>query len=247
MQNETFRTICALRLPPQQKAILFYLAERMGSKESCWPSQARIAADIGVHLATVKRALLELRESGILAVGDRHGKALTYTMTLPSPDSQIAHGAPSKIARSAPPDSALCMVNRRTVRYGSEPIREPIMNHPRVDDSSESPNGMDTAEVNKLVTQLRRCDRDADSHTVFSQVSVVVRVMAEYGIVGKTAKTIMRELIADWVYRGRRPYQSWLAALETTHEARDRTALIIHRLGKECRPKRGTGFEETGT
>ena len=67
-------------LSKRLKDFLRALADHCGSKRICWPSQARIAAFMGVTTRTVQRAEREAIELGLVEVKRRWLKSNLYTV-----------------------------------------------------------------------------------------------------------------------------------------------------------------------
>lgn len=66
------RDIYALNLPHRAKAVYMYLCDRANNSGSCFPSHRAIAADLGLSVSTVKRALTDLEQAGCLTKSARH-------------------------------------------------------------------------------------------------------------------------------------------------------------------------------
>ena len=60
------RGIYALNLPSRAKAVYLYLCDRADSDGLCFPAHKTIAADLGISLSTVKRAVADLERAGCL-------------------------------------------------------------------------------------------------------------------------------------------------------------------------------------
>ena len=54
------------RLPSRAKAVYMYLYNRADAEGKCWPGIKRIASDLNLSRATVKRALTDLEYHGYL-------------------------------------------------------------------------------------------------------------------------------------------------------------------------------------
>ena len=66
---------CGSEFSLSTRAVLANLLERLGQNSSVWPSQATIADDVGISVATVKRSLAYLVASGFVTVRQRPGVA----------------------------------------------------------------------------------------------------------------------------------------------------------------------------
>lgn len=81
--------------------VLLVIAEHANIQSGeCWPSEARIAQRAGLHPATVKRAIGELEQAGLIAVQRAPGRTNRYLLCVdPAPSAKAidrAHDAPSK-------------------------------------------------------------------------------------------------------------------------------------------------------
>lgn len=65
---------------PAWKLVLLSLADRAGEARTCWPSLGRLAADTGLDLKTVRRALNELCGRGLISRDSRPGRGYVYTL-----------------------------------------------------------------------------------------------------------------------------------------------------------------------
>lgn len=69
-------------LSHRAKAVLFYLKDHADSEGKCWPGIRTIAGDLGLSRSTVKRALGELVEAGVIAKEARRRENGGYTSNL---------------------------------------------------------------------------------------------------------------------------------------------------------------------
>lgn len=53
-------------LPHRAKVVYMYLRDRADKEGKCWPGVRRIAADLGLSVSTVRRALCDLARHGYL-------------------------------------------------------------------------------------------------------------------------------------------------------------------------------------
>ena len=60
------RDIYASNLPSRARVVYLYLCDRADSDGMCFPAQKTIAADLGISLSTVKRAVADLESAGCL-------------------------------------------------------------------------------------------------------------------------------------------------------------------------------------
>ena len=58
------RNIYGTELPPRAISVYIYLCDRDDEDGVCFPGQKRIAADLGLSISTVKRAIADLERSG---------------------------------------------------------------------------------------------------------------------------------------------------------------------------------------
>ena len=58
------REIYASGLSPRAISVYIYLCDRADEDGICFPGQKRIAADLGLSVSTVKRAIADLEQSG---------------------------------------------------------------------------------------------------------------------------------------------------------------------------------------
>jgi DNA-binding MarR family transcriptional regulator len=73
--------ICDHNLSDGAKILLAYLKWRQGNDAACWPSKTKIAQDLGVSKATVKRRLAELEAQGYVRRELRSGRSTLYHIT----------------------------------------------------------------------------------------------------------------------------------------------------------------------
>jgi DNA-binding MarR family transcriptional regulator len=67
-----FGTIYTEELPHRDKAIYMYLKDRSNRSGECWPGINTIAADLGLSRSTVKRAIRDLIQRGLLKKEPRY-------------------------------------------------------------------------------------------------------------------------------------------------------------------------------
>ena len=67
-----FDTIYTEELPHRAKAIYMYLKDRSNRTGECWPGINTIAADLGLSRSTVKRAIRDLTQRGLLKKEQRY-------------------------------------------------------------------------------------------------------------------------------------------------------------------------------
>lgn len=61
-------------LPHRAVAVYTYLHDRANKNGECWPSVNKIAGDIKLSPATVRRAVKDLRKAGLLTTAQRYRK-----------------------------------------------------------------------------------------------------------------------------------------------------------------------------
>lgn len=66
-----FRNIYASDLTHRAKSVYMYLKDRADSEGKCWPAIKTIAVELGMSRSTVKRALDDLCEAGLLCKDPR--------------------------------------------------------------------------------------------------------------------------------------------------------------------------------
>lgn len=59
-------------LPHRAVAVYTYLYDRANKNGECWPSVNKIAGDIKLSPATVRRAVKDLRKAGLLTTAQRY-------------------------------------------------------------------------------------------------------------------------------------------------------------------------------
>lgn len=59
-------------LPHRAVAVYIYLADRANQNGECWPAIPTIAADLKLSQSTVRRALRDLRQSGLITTEQRY-------------------------------------------------------------------------------------------------------------------------------------------------------------------------------
>ena len=60
------RNIYAQKLPSRAKAVYIYLCDRADAEGMCFPGHKTIAADLGISVSTVKRAIADLEQAGCM-------------------------------------------------------------------------------------------------------------------------------------------------------------------------------------
>jgi DNA-binding GntR family transcriptional regulator len=78
--------ITRLEFTPGQSLVLLALADRTDATDECWPSQERIADDLGMSRLGVRKAIGVLVEKGAVEIVEKGGprKSTRYRITLPS-------------------------------------------------------------------------------------------------------------------------------------------------------------------
>ncbi len=61
-----FNTIYSEELPHRAKTVYMYLKDRCNQNAACWPGINTIAADLGLSRSTVKRAIKDLTQHGLI-------------------------------------------------------------------------------------------------------------------------------------------------------------------------------------
>ena len=61
-----------MELPHRAVAVYLYLTDRANKEGECWPAIPTIARDLKLSQSTVRRALHDLRNSGILETTQRY-------------------------------------------------------------------------------------------------------------------------------------------------------------------------------
>lgn len=61
-----FESIYQEELPARAKLVYMYLKDRANREGRCWPAIQTIGRDLGLSRSTVKRAIRELEQSGLL-------------------------------------------------------------------------------------------------------------------------------------------------------------------------------------
>ena len=74
-----------MELPHRAISVYIYLSDRANKNGECWPAIPTIASDLKLSQSTVRRALQDLRKSGLLKTQQRNrekgGKSsLLYTL-----------------------------------------------------------------------------------------------------------------------------------------------------------------------
>ena len=59
-------------LPHRAISVYIYLADRVGKKNTCWPSIPTIAKDLKLSESTTRRALNDLRKVGLIQTEQRY-------------------------------------------------------------------------------------------------------------------------------------------------------------------------------
>lgn len=66
-------------LPHRARIVYLYLEQRANKDGICWPSQKRIAKDLGISVSTVKRALKDLNDNRLITSALRHRENGSYS------------------------------------------------------------------------------------------------------------------------------------------------------------------------
>jgi Helix-turn-helix domain len=112
------------------KLVLLSLANRHNlERKACWPSRSTIAADCGIHEATVKRCLVHLVKLGEVSIEERpreSGPHESNFYRLPLVEKWLAEGRTQhpRGAQSAPPRGAHS-TNEGCTQH-PEPVIEPV-------------------------------------------------------------------------------------------------------------------------
>ena len=61
-----------MNLPHRAIAVYTYIYDRANKNGECWPSVNKIAGDIKLSPATVRRAVKDLRKAGLLTTAQRY-------------------------------------------------------------------------------------------------------------------------------------------------------------------------------
>ncbi len=59
-------------LPSRAKTVYMYLKDRSNAEGECWPAIKTIARDTSMSVSTVKRAIADLMQLGLLRKGKRY-------------------------------------------------------------------------------------------------------------------------------------------------------------------------------
>ncbi len=59
-------------LPHRAKAVYMYIRDRSDGQGMCWPGIKTIASDLKLSRSTVKRALHDLSDAGLIEIKARH-------------------------------------------------------------------------------------------------------------------------------------------------------------------------------
>ena len=70
MSRLTF--LCQMNLPHRAIAVYTYIYDRANKNGECWPSVNKIAGDIKLSPATVRRAIKDLRNAGFVTTQQRY-------------------------------------------------------------------------------------------------------------------------------------------------------------------------------
>lgn len=142
MSNVALNYIQTIATISREKLVLWAIANRAGKDGRCWPSLKKLAADTGLSLATVKRALSGLEEKGIIrripqhADGGRQTVSIIEICGLHKTSSRLqgrgssctpggAQPAPGEGLTVSPPrGSARAPLNKEEPKY--EPSSEPL-------------------------------------------------------------------------------------------------------------------------
>jgi len=66
-------------LPPPARAVYMYLKDRTGKGSDCWPAVNTIAKDMNLSRSTVKRALHDLTNAGLVDKEARYRENGSHT------------------------------------------------------------------------------------------------------------------------------------------------------------------------
>ena len=68
------RNIYAQKLPSRAKVVYIYLCDRADAEGMCFPGHKTIAADLGLSVSTIKRAINDLEQAGCIEKTARYYK-----------------------------------------------------------------------------------------------------------------------------------------------------------------------------
>ena len=106
-----FRNIYSSDLSHRARSVYMYLKDRADKDDKCWPAIKTIAKELGLSSSTVKRALDELCQAGLLTKRRAYLESLPALLTKtdpPPPGGESAnlvnwglvHGEPTRSAHS---------------------------------------------------------------------------------------------------------------------------------------------------
>lgn len=74
-----FGTIYKENLPPRAKTVYMYLKDRSNKNGECWPAIKTIAKDTSLSVSTVKRAIIDLIDYGLILKEYRYRENGSHT------------------------------------------------------------------------------------------------------------------------------------------------------------------------
>lgn len=69
-------------LPHRAKSVYIYLCDRMNAERTCWYAVKTIATDLGLSRSTVKRALHDLEQAGLVKKKRRYRENGSYSSNM---------------------------------------------------------------------------------------------------------------------------------------------------------------------
>ena len=96
-------------ISPAQKAVLISLADQANDQGVCWPSVRTISVRTCLSERSVRRAIKELVDAGLIAVRERRGTSSVYQIT---PD-RVSPPTEMHPCQSVTPPLSECHPNRK--------------------------------------------------------------------------------------------------------------------------------------
>lgn len=212
-----FHLVLELQLAPAAKAVAMALMLRAGPAGAVWASWERLALDTGLSRATVGRGLAQLQAAGVLERLERGsgyaGRANRYRFCLP-PESQGETQGKVPEYQTGLPES-----------HGETPTSPLQLLHQPGEAESWRTWASRTWGAAVVEGQTRACllVLESDAAMPFTEAQRALDTLGEH-----------------WRGGGSRPYEQLKRAMEGLEQARDRGALLRHRLANQG-SRRATG------
>lgn len=109
----------AMRLPNSAPSVFMALCYHADINGKCWPSRATLAAEVGVSIDTVDRAMKAIEKAGLVRVTRRGDTSNVYQLTVS--DSELAAPTPpGGLTDAATPSLTGAALTRLSINYNHQ-------------------------------------------------------------------------------------------------------------------------------